>query len=53
MFLQKAGNVRKIPLEREMAIHQVFLLGKSHGQRSLVAYSPWGHKKVGHNLATK
>ena len=23
----------------------VFLLGKFHGQRSLVAYSPWGHKK--------
>ena len=22
----------------------VFLSGKSHGQRSLVAYSPWGHK---------
>ena len=22
-----------------------FLPGKSHGQRSLVDYSPWGHKK--------
>ena len=22
----------------------VFLPGKSHGQRSLVGYSPWGHK---------
>ena len=21
-----------------------FLLGKSHGQRSLVGYGPWGHK---------
>ena len=31
----------------------VFLPGKSHGQRSLVGYSPWGHKRAGHNLATK
>ena len=23
---------------------QVFLPGNSHGQRSLVGYSPWGHK---------
>ena len=25
----------------------VFLPGKSHGQRSLVGYSPWGHKELG------
>ena len=31
----------------------VFLSGKSHGQRSLMGYSPWGHKRVGHGLATK
>ena len=24
----------------------VFLPGKSHGQRSLVVYSPWGHKEL-------
>ena len=24
----------------------VFLLGKSHGQRSLVGYRPWGHKEL-------
>ena len=29
------------------------LPGKSHGQRSLVGYSPWGHKRVRHNLAIK
>ena len=23
----------------------VFLPGESHGQRSLVGYSPWGHEK--------
>ena len=26
------------------------LPGKSHRQRSLVGYSPWGHRRVGHNL---
>ena len=31
----------------------VFLPGKSHGQRSLVGHNPQGHKRVGHNLATK
>ena len=31
----------------------VFLPGKSREQRSLVGYSPWGHKRVGHDLATK
>ena len=28
-----------------MAIHSSILPGKSHGQRSLVGYSPWGHKE--------
>ena len=32
------------PLEKEMATTPVFLSGKSHGQRSLVGYSPWGRK---------
>jgi len=27
----------------------VFLPGKSYGWRSLVGYSPRGHKRVGHN----
>ena len=27
--------------------------GKYHCQRTLVACSPWGHKRVGHDLATK
>ena len=27
----------------------VFLSGKSHGQRSLVGYSPWGHKELDMN----
>ena len=32
------------PLEKEMAKHSVSLPGKSHGQRSLVGYSPWGRR---------
>ena len=33
------------PLEQEMATHSSILAGKSHGQRSLVGYSPWGHRE--------
>ena len=29
-----------------MATHPVFWPGKSHGQRSLVGYSPLGHKEL-------
>ena len=31
----------------------VSLPEKSHGQRSLAGCSPWGHKRIRHNLATK
>ena len=31
----------------------LFLPGKSHGQRSLVGYSPWARKRVSHDIATK
>ena len=31
----------------------VFLPGKSHGQGSLEGYTPCGHKRAGHDLATK
>ena len=41
------------PLEKEMATHSIFLPGISHGQKSVVGYSPWGHKRLGHDLATK
>ena len=33
--------VRKIPWRRKWQHTPVFLPGKSHGQRSLVSYSPW------------
>ena len=36
---------RKDPLEKEMVTHSSVLAGKSHGQRSLVGYSPGGCKE--------
>ena len=39
--------------KKKMAYTTVFLLGKSHGQKRLVGYSPWGGKRVGHDLITK
>ena len=42
------------PLEKEMATcSSVFAWGKSNGQGSLVEYSPWGHKRIGHDFVTK
>ena len=46
-------QVRKVSWRRKLQPTPVFLLGKSHGQRSLAGYSPWGHKRLGHNLQTK
>jgi len=33
-------------MEKAMAPHSSTLAGKSHGQRSLVGYSPWGHEEL-------
>ena len=45
--------VRKIPWRRTWQPTPVILPGKSHGQRRLVHYSPWGHKRVRCDLTTK
>ena len=45
--------VGKISWRRKWQPTPVFFPGKSHGQRRLVCYSPWGHKRVGHDLGTK
>ena len=37
---------REDPLKKEIATHSSILAGKSHGQRSLVGYSPWGCKEL-------
>ena len=36
----------EIPWQRKWQPTLVFLPGESHGWRSLVAYSPWGHKDL-------
>ena len=41
------------PAERNGNPLRYSCLGKSHGQRSLAGYSPWGHKRVGHDLVTR
>ena len=43
--------VRKIPWRREGLPTPVFMTGEFLGQRNLVGYSPWGHKKQGHDGA--
>ena len=43
---------REDPLEEETATHSVFLPEESHGQRSLAGCTPWGRKRVRHDLAT-
>ena len=45
--------IRKILWRRKWKPTPVFLPGKSHGQKSLRGYSPWGCKTVRHVLATK
>ena len=41
------------PLEKQRQPMTMFLTGKSRGQRSLAGSSPWGCKRVRHDLATK
>ena len=45
--------VRKIPWKRKWQPTPIFFQGKPHGQTCLVAYIPWIHKRMEHNLATK
>ena len=56
--LANAGDTRdagsipgsgRIPWRRKWQPTPVFLPGKSHRQRSLVGYSPWGRHRVGHD----
>ena len=45
--------VEKIPWTRKWQPTPIFLPRKSHGQRSLAAYSLRDHKRVGHDLVSK
>ena len=42
-------ELRRFPWRRTWQPTPVFLPGESHGQRSLVGYSPWGSQRVGHD----
>ena len=44
--------IRKIPQRRAWQPIPVLLLAESHGQRSLVGYSPWGCKELDITEAT-
>ena len=59
--LAKAGDIKdtglipgsgRSPGEGKQQPIPVFLPGESHGQRSLVGYSPWGRKESDTNEAT-
>ena len=55
---RSAGDLGSIPglgrsLEKDMATRSIFLPGESHELKSLAGYSPWGHKRVRHNVMTK
>ena len=42
-WIQSLGQ--EDPLQKETQPIPVFLPGNSHGQKSFVGYSPWGHKE--------
>ena len=46
-------GLQKIPCRRKRPPTPVYLPGNSHGQRSLVGYSPWGCERVRCNLVIK
>ena len=52
-FTWNAGGSGSIPWRREWLPTPVFLAGESHGQRSLVGYSPLHCKRVRHDLGPK
>ena len=47
------GPIGNIPWRRKWQSTPIFLPGKSHRQRSLAGYSPWGPKRVRCDLETK
>ena len=41
-----AGDSGSVPGLGTSSGEEIFLPGKSHGQRSLVGYNPWGHTEL-------
>ena len=44
MWVRSLGG--QDPWRRAWQPNPVFLFGESYGQRSLMGYSPWGHKEL-------
>ena len=55
MGLQRVGQdwATELNSRRKWQPIPVFLPRKSHGQWTVMHYSPWGHWRVGHDLVTK
>ena len=51
--MQVQSLAQEDPLEEGMAPHSSILACKSHGQRSLSGYSPWGRKRVRQDRVTE
>ena len=51
--LSLISGSRRSPWRRKWQSTLVFLPGKSHRRGRLVGYSPWGRRRVRHDLATK
>ena len=49
----KCSQKRRVTWRRKWQHSPLFLPEESHGQRTLVGYSPWRSQRVGHDLATK
>ncbi|KAB0377362.1 hypothetical protein FD755_011806 [Muntiacus reevesi] len=45
IFMSKVNTYQEFIMQEKWHPTPVFLPGKSHGQRSLVGYCPWGHKE--------
>ena len=41
------------PLEKEITTHSSILAWEILWTEELTGYTPWGHKRVGHDLVTK
>ena len=50
---ESACQTGEDPLEKEMATHSCLLVWEIPWTEDPGGYSPWGHRKVRHNFATK
>ena len=51
--MRQSTEIMQLERRRKWQCMPVFLPEKSHGQRSLMDYSSWGHKRVRYDLVTK